>query len=160
MMNGKAVTRALRGHFLTDSALWILLLRSLLDVDSVSHVGSLTHADLLELRAVYDNMVAHNLDLSDSLPSCLTALDEASADQKRALAAESRTAKLWLQYLTHVDVLRAVIRAERTSDWNLHLVAVSRMLHLFASSGHYHYAMYPAVPANDATTSENTPMVA
>ena len=32
------------------------------------------------------------------------------------------------------------IRAERTSNWNLHLISVERMLPLFAATGHIHYA--------------------
>ena len=67
-------------------------------------------------------------------------LDMNACDQKVVLASQSRTAKLWIQYLTYVDILRCTIRAERTSDWNLHLVAVSKMLNLFAASGHDHYA--------------------
>jgi hypothetical protein len=36
--------------------------------------------------------------------------------------------------------LKLVVRAERTSDWNLHLVGMSRMLNLFAATGHINYA--------------------
>ena len=71
MMHGKAVARSLRRHFMVDSALWILLLQTLLDLGSVSHIGSLTHADISELRAVCDSVVAHNPDLSEQLPECL-----------------------------------------------------------------------------------------
>ena len=38
--------------------------------DNVSDVGSLTHAYICELRAVYDNVVAHNPDLSVQLLEC------------------------------------------------------------------------------------------
>ena len=159
MMHGKAVARSLRGHFMVDSALWILLLQTLLDLDNVSHIGSLTHADISELRAVYDNVVAHNPDLSEQLPECLVKLHMNACDQKVALASQSRTAKLWIQYLTYVDILRCTIRAERTSDWNLHLVAVSKMLNLFAASGHNHYAkcaLCKALPADDDGTATDT----
>jgi len=47
---------------------------------------------------------------------------------------------LWLQYMYYVDVLRTVIRAKRTIDWNLHPLQVSKMMNLFAATGHNHYA--------------------
>ena len=71
MMHGKAIARSIRRHFMVDSALWILLLQILLDLGNVSRIGSLTHADISELRAVYDSVVAHNPDLSEQLPECL-----------------------------------------------------------------------------------------
>ena len=39
-----------------------------------------------------------------------------------------------------MDLLKAFIRAERTSDWNLHLYSLSKMLNLFAATGHNKYA--------------------
>ena len=39
-----------------------------------------------------------------------------------------------------MGVVKNFIRAERTSDWNLHLVSVSQMLNLFAAAGHRNYA--------------------
>ena len=142
MMNGRAVARAVRAHFLADSALWILLLRSLLDVDSESYVGPLTSADLQELRSAYDGMVARDSTTFEEvqLQTSVVKLDLACRDQQRTLSDESRTAKLWIQYSHYVDVLRTTIRAERTGDWNMHLVAVSKMLNLFAATGHCHYA--------------------
>ncbi len=52
----------------------------------------------------------------------------------------SPTAKLWLQYIEYVEVLRLYIRAERIGNWPLHLVAVTNMLYLFAATGHINYA--------------------
>ena len=47
---------------------------------------------------------------------------------------------LWLQYLEYVDTLKLFIQAERTGNWNLHLIAVEKMLNLFAATGHINYA--------------------
>ena len=52
----------------------------------------------------------------------------------------SQTAKLWLQYLHHIHVLKRFIIAERTSNWSLHLHSTTDMLNLFAASGHPNYA--------------------
>ena len=39
-----------------------------------------------------------------------------------------------------METLKLFIRAERTGNWNLHLIAVEKMLNLFAATGHIHYA--------------------
>ena len=52
----------------------------------------------------------------------------------------SRTAKLWLQYLHHIHVLKRFIIAERTSISSLHLQSTADMVNPFASSGHLNYA--------------------
>ncbi len=55
-------------------------------------------------------------------------------------ARQSPTAKLWLHYIEYRETLKLFIRAERTGNWSLHLVAVTRMLNLFAATGHINYA--------------------
>ena len=52
---------------------------------------------------------------------------------------EFRTAKLWLQYVEMIGILRMFIKAERIGDWNLHLQAVHKMLPYFAAAGHNLY---------------------
>ena len=52
---------------------------------------------------------------------------------------KGRTAKLWLQYMEMVQILRTFIKAERTGDWKLHLQAVLDMLPFFAAAGHNLY---------------------
>ena len=48
--------------------------------------------------------------------------------------ATSRTAKLWLQYMTMVNILKEFIKAERTGNFQLHLEATHEMLPYFCSS--------------------------
>ena len=131
IMCGKAFARAMRAHSLVESALYVLLLKYVFDSDDVSE------DDIADLRAVYDSVVTGTSDVT--IPQCLVKLHMHCHDQKSTLAAASRTARLWLQYMEYVDVLRMVVRAERTSDWNLHLIGVSKMLNLFAATGHSHY---------------------
>ena len=52
----------------------------------------------------------------------------------------SRTAKLWLTYMDYIYTLKLFIRAERVVNWNMHIIAVGRMLNLFAATGHFNYA--------------------
>ena len=59
---------------------------------------------------------------------------------KDFLSKESRTAKLWIQYMHYIQVLKDFVRAERTGNWSLHLHTVGKMLNLFAATDHIHYA--------------------
>ena len=59
---------------------------------------------------------------------------------KNELKRKSWTSKFFLSYKQYVEVMLEFIAAERTSDWNLHLQSVSKMLNLFAATGHGNYA--------------------
>ena len=61
---------------------------------------------------------------------------------KQELAEKSRTAKLWIAYMDYVEVVKLFTRAERTGDWNTHLIAVNSTLNLFAATGHFNYAKH------------------
>ena len=56
------------------------------------------------------------------------------------LKEKARAAKFWLQHLDYINIFKIFIRAEKTGKWNLHLVEVSKMIYLFPSTGHVHYA--------------------
>ena len=45
---------------------------------------------------------------------------------KDKLSAISRTAKLWIQHLDYIQVLKLFIRAERIGNWSLHIVALTQ----------------------------------
>ena len=60
-------------------------------------------------------------------------------DHKTKVCALSRTAKLRCMYMEQIETIKWFIRAERTGDWNLHLVAVDRMLNPFAATCHNNY---------------------
>lgn len=59
------------------------------------------------------------------------------------VAAKTRTAKLWVDCLIRpVFTILKYVRAERESDWPLHLETVAEMMPLFFAAGHYNYARY------------------
>lgn len=70
----------------------------------------------------------------------LAKLEKCLEKYKTLLAERSPTAKLWLQYIEYVETLKLFIWSERTANWHLHLVAVGKMLNLFAATGHINYA--------------------
>ena len=53
---------------------------------------------------------------------------------------EYGTAKLWLQYITMVDLLLTFIKAERLGNFTMHLDTLTKMVPYFAASGHHLYA--------------------
>ena len=56
---------------------------------------------------------------------------------------ESRTTKLWITLVIYpVLNIMKFVRAERTSDWLLHLASVKEMRPLFFAAGHPNYARY------------------
>lgn len=67
-------------------------------------------------------------------------MEECILRHKAFLAEKSRTAKLWLQYIEYIETLKLFIQAERTGNWNLHLLQVEKMLNLLAATGHINYA--------------------
>lgn len=78
----------------------------------------------------------------DEISNCieLKTLEQELDKQKEELARSSRTAKLWLQCLSYVGILKQYIRAERTGNWSLLLQSLGKMINLFAATGHIHYA--------------------
>jgi hypothetical protein len=61
-------------------------------------------------------------------------------EDRRVSLKDHRTAMLWLEYMKMVDILRKLIKGERTGNWMIHLQAVSDMLPYFAAAGHNMYA--------------------
>lgn len=130
MLTGKAISRALRGHLLTEAALMTKL---------VSNVMPQTQQD--NLKELMVGVLDENVTASDVADSAdVAVLDQLLTDQKIMLTAQSRTARLWFQYLDYIVIIKEFITSERLGDWSGHLFAVNKLLNLFAATGHYHYA--------------------
>jgi len=169
LMSGKAMSRALRGYFLVESALVNKLISELLPVetnpeaerrsDLNDEVGDLNNfyvsdnanlnADIHKLNSnevnriceLYQELEGGSITVSGIAESAeILRLEQLLQYHKALLAEQSPTAKLWLQYIEYIETLKLFIRAERTGNWSLHLIAVSRMLNLFAATGHINYA--------------------
>lgn len=186
MMSGKAVSRALRGHFLASSALTTKLLKPIFPTNYVNQAVPQAEDDIHSAEAQFEtdgNDSDDDTDLPESnlkhggdgsavtdipltidevntLETLYKKMEEGSEDAAEhlarsvelrklgeqyqlrieSLAQSSRTAKFWIQYQNYVDILKLFIRAERTGNWELHLVALSKMINLFAATGHINYA--------------------
>jgi hypothetical protein len=146
MLSGKAYARAMRAHYLVESALTIKLLRFILPVaDKCSHrcIEGITTEEMLELQTTVLETWSKKIAVDDSsiLDSrILRKVNEQLSNLKTELSSESRTARLWMQYIHYIDIVKQFIMAERTSNWHLHLKSVADMLNLFAATGHNNYA--------------------
>ena len=56
-----------------------------------------------------------------------------------SLMSQSRTAKLWIQFLNYIHNIEEFIACERLKDWNGHLQARGSFLNVFAATGPMHY---------------------
>ena len=131
IISGKAVSRALRGHFLVESALMSLLFQKMID-DGV---------DFSSLENIYQDLLKETTSLANvNDDHNVIAISKALEIIKIELSDKSRTAKLWIQYMEYISIIKMFIRAERTGNWHEHLEAMRLMLNLFAATGHINYA--------------------
>ena len=124
MISGKAISRALRAHFLAESALVTILVEEVVGESDLFYLDG-QDSDVIEEKLISDEIVN---------------LRKAFEEKTEILSAKSRTAKLWISYLKYISTIKKYIIAERTSNWTLHLEATKEMLNFFAATGHINYA--------------------
>ena len=136
MTTGKAYARSLRAHLMTQSVLVEHL------VEIMEDEGKLP--PMTDFESCYSKLLKSELTVEDLLEfsnrKSTRSFEEEMKKLTNRLKEESRTAKLWIQYIGYIDLVKDYIIAERTSDWNLHLKTLSKMLNLFAATGHVNYA--------------------
>ena len=168
---GKAVSRALRGHFLVESALvWQLMaplisMENDLEEDDMENETSdnttpgTTVVRIDDLLIEIENMtdaIKENKVVEMHEDSSLLKLRISLEEYKKLLGDSSRTAKLWLEYLYYIDIVRLFIRAERFGDWDLYLISVKKMINLFAATGHINYAKCARLHLQNMLDLKNT----
>ena len=125
MISGKSIARATRGHILAASALMSLLMQEIKQQSS-------DIIDFEDLRQFYERAYGGKLDeeslnelvLFDSIKRIGDEIDLL----KSKLKDKSRTSKLWLLYMDYINVAKEFIYAERTSNWDMYLNVLSKML--------------------------------
>ena len=70
----------------------------------------------------------------------MTKFSDVIEDLIEKVSTESRTGKLWLNYVKFVYIIKLFLYAERTGNWELHLHCISQMIPLFHAAGHLAYA--------------------
>ena len=109
--------------------------------NDLTHEIVIEEANILEIKKLYESFISENdsienVNKSEALPNLFNFCEK----YKDRVALRSRTARLWIQYLEYVTIVKNFIRAEITGNWHLHLVSASQMLNLFAATGHVNYA--------------------
>ena len=134
-LSGKAYARALRAHLLVQSALVSHIIQFVVEEKSID----LSALEIIYNKAVNDGItdeVLIQFQSDDAFKQIRDGIDSYCEEKKKS----SRTAKLWLQYIEYVDIIKQFFFAERTSNWSLHLQTVIEMANLFAATGHINYA--------------------
>ncbi|KAK3894757.1 hypothetical protein Pcinc_001481 [Petrolisthes cinctipes] len=131
MLTGHAFSRAVRAHILTLLAFINVLIKSDMESqpdkehlirqyqDTVDTGEGAAEIDKDERLQEFQQLLTHHLDQA---------------------ATQSRTGKLWVQYIHQVLLMLHFIRAERTGNWKLHLHCVQEMIPHFHAAGHLPYA--------------------
>lgn len=92
-----------------------------------------------QLHDIYSNLLSSD-DSTQIADDLLHDMNDMIQKILSELASRTPTAKLWSNYYEYVSTIMQFIRAERTSDWDLHMHSVRRMIPLFHAAGHFAYA--------------------
>ncbi len=150
MLSGKAISRATRGHYIVDSALNALLISQayglplpLLPENAETEDGTTTEDYPLpdELQTAKDllhRILNGDNSLSTTDVNMLNKIKQKIEDEKAKLH-DHRTALLWLQYMSQVDILKSFKTGERTGNWRLTLSSSKDMIEYLAATGHNNY---------------------
>ena len=107
IMSGKAVSRALRAHFLVESALTTLVLEKVSSFNDHKENLHLIYNNLLDNKITIDQVNDH---------SDVTSLQIDVENVKTNLSKQSRTAKLWIQYLHYISLIKM---CQGRKNWQL-----------------------------------------
>lgn len=129
MLTGKAYSRAVRGHFIVDAALNTVNCKQVLADDTKKDI--LQNLDDLYNQFLAGSIGVDELHKNENIQDLKQRMDQT----KKQLSNESKTAELWFNYQSMVDILRNFIRSERIADWKLHLDVLRQSLPIFAASG-------------------------
>ena len=88
---------------------------------------------------LYERPMAGDIGIAEIYLDSLLDTAKEKVDIAKELA-NHPTARLWLQYMDMVALLRQFIEAERTGNWELHLQSLRDMLPFYAAAGHNLYA--------------------
>ena len=131
IISGKAYARAVRGYILVDSTLNNMLIEEVMSSLEPEHI-----ADLKKVFQDFPKWGRADKDFCEALAELTKQLDT----KKEQLKNINRTARLWIQFLEYVYVMKLFIWAERLGDWEMHLTASKSTLNFFAANGHFNYA--------------------
>lgn len=157
ILSGKAVSRAVRGHLLIDTALHLILLSKMFNLKLPNEDTTITQEDceemdnsddtmshdedgrIREAKNLMNRLLDGEIELAEIQRSNVLNEIERSLDEQKQKMHSFPTSRLWIQYMEMISILKQFIKAERTGNWELHLSAIQKMLPYFAATGHNLY---------------------
>eukprot|EP00794_Sanderia_malayensis_P020950 gene20950-23000_t len=167
MLNGKAISRAVRGHLLVVATLHAIIMSEVYSCpinlvndeernqgEDVLDIGD--SVDLQQISELFDKSISGEISSEDLEQSEVIKTMVERLEAYRKNLASSRTATLWFKYIEMVEIPCKFIKAERTGNYHLHWQAVKDMLPYFAASGHSLYAKLAYVYLQTMSKLEET----
>ena len=144
MLSGKAVSHSVRGFMLVDIALHCLMTEEMF---GTSHTNDeieraeppLSNNILTEASQLFDTLLNRQETMENVVNHDALKAVEKEFELQKMRFKEIRTSNLWLSFCEMVAVLKRFLLAERTGDWELHLLSVQEMLPYLAAAGHNLY---------------------
>ena len=133
------MSRAVRAHLLLDGALNSVLLSQVMkrlpaDItddapdQAQEHQNPESNTLVQQLSELYDQLTRGELTAMEANSSGILLTIKEHMTIVMDNLQDNRTAKLWMQYLDMVRILRKLLKAERLGNWLLHLQAVREAL--------------------------------
>lgn len=135
MLTGKNYARSIRANFLTQAALFDIILEEC--SFTIDERRQMLAALLHESQDIQSKETL--LDQLQRLP-VIHVFTEKMKNKLYSISERGKTATLWVQYTKMVSLARSFIQAERTGDFNLHLSTIIEMMPFFHSCRHFNYA--------------------
>ena len=134
MLNGKAISRAIRGNLIICGVVRALMLGAiykesfLTDDDNTEQAAVFKLDDCADLKLIselYEKSISGELTVQELEK---TDIVQNLVNKVMNYEVNSRTSKLWLQYMEMINILCRFIKAERTGDYQLHQQSLREML--------------------------------
>ena len=127
MLSGHAFSCALHAHILTSAAFICVLIKKI-----CRHWPNQTGLPWEPVQSHILNQEQNVADVTEE--ECIKQLSQMISQHLDQAASQSRTGKLWVQYIRQVALLQHFIHAERTGNWRLHLYSEREMIpHFYAA---------------------------
>ena len=165
ILSGEAYAKALRAHFLVQSALTPIIPQfispfnlteqlSIYDVERkyLCYTGGnsndkqfpdeiLNYADANDIEELHTLVERIEQDKDTTLTSGISLkFCRTIARCKEYLSENSLTAKLFIQYIHYINIVKQFVRAGRTGNWQNYLMVVRQVLNPFSATAHFQYA--------------------
>ena len=170
ILSGKAIARAIHGHFLADAALKALLIFKVYNIpivainiqqddqndEAMNHQPHGSSDDLVEVQELLQKMMVgeNNADDMNTFDALKWIADKLSS--LKVTLNTNITSKLWIQYMELLDILRLFLKAECTRNWVLYLRAYAALFCCCRSQLIVLHQVSILVPAIDGRPSQQS----